>query len=187
MGYDLEVDMIAAASELGLLTSPYVFDPESAEAMARAGADVLVPHMGLTTKGTIGAHTAQDARPVRRRDPGHARRRRGRCNPDVIVLCHGGPIAEPEDAAYVLDRTTGVVGLLRRVEHGAPADRGGDDREHEALQGAGAGLGVIAPRGADFRPAFWPGGQGCERVPGRGRRLRSLGERSLARAPFDQD
>jgi predicted TIM-barrel enzyme len=111
MGYDLEVEMIAAASELGLLTSPYVFDPESAEAMTRAGADVLVPHMGLTTKGTIGAHTAktldQCVEEIQAmRDAAVA------VNPDVIVLCHGGPLAEPEDAAYVLERTTGVVGFF---------------------------------------------------------------------------
>ena len=111
MGYDLEVEMIAAASELGLLTSPYVFDPESAEAMARAGADVLVPHMGLTTKGTIGAHTAKTLDECveeiqAMRDAAVA------VNPDVIVLCHGGPLAEPEDAAYVLERTTGVVGFF---------------------------------------------------------------------------
>jgi predicted TIM-barrel enzyme len=111
MGYGLEVEMIAAASELGLLTSPYVFDPESAEAMTRAGADVLVPHMGLTTKGTIGAHTAktldQCVEEIQAmRDAAVA------INPDVIVLCHGGPLAEPEDAAYVLERTTGVVGFF---------------------------------------------------------------------------
>jgi predicted TIM-barrel enzyme len=111
MGYDLEVEMIAAASELGLLTSPYVFDPESAEAMTRAGADVLVPHMGLTTKGTIGAHTAktldQCVEEIQAmRDAAVA------VNSDVIVLCHGGPLAEPEDAAYVLERTTGVVGFF---------------------------------------------------------------------------
>jgi predicted TIM-barrel enzyme len=111
MGYGLEVEMIAAASELGLLTSPYVFGPESAEAMTRAGADVLVPHMGLTTKGTIGAHTAktldQCVEEIQAmRDAAVA------VNPDVIVLCHGGPLAEPEDAAYVLERTTGVVGFF---------------------------------------------------------------------------
>jgi predicted TIM-barrel enzyme len=111
MGYDLEVEMIAAASELGLLTSPYVFDPESAAAMTRVGADVLVPHMGLTTKGTIGAHTAKtldqcvdEIQAMRDAAVG--------VNPDVIVLCHGGPLAEPEDAAYVLERTTGVVGFF---------------------------------------------------------------------------
>ena len=111
MGYALEVEMIGAAREMGLLTAPYVFDPGSAEAMTRAGADVLVPHMGLTTKGTIGAETALTLddcveRIQAMRDAAVA------INPDVIVLCHGGPIAEPEDAAYVLERTTGVVGFF---------------------------------------------------------------------------
>ena len=111
MSYGLEVEMIAAASELGLLTSPYVFDPQSAEAMARAGADVLVPHMGLTTKGTIGAETAKTLDECveeiqAMRDAAVA------VNPDVIVLCHGGPLAEPEDAAYVLERTTGIKGFF---------------------------------------------------------------------------
>jgi predicted TIM-barrel enzyme len=111
MGYALEVEMIGAAKEMGLLTAPYVFDPESAEAMTRAGADVLVPHMGLTTKGMIGAETALTLddcveRIQAMRDAAVA------INPEVIVLCHGGPIAEPEDAAYVLERTTGVVGFF---------------------------------------------------------------------------
>jgi predicted TIM-barrel enzyme len=111
MGYALEVEMIGAAREMGLLTAPYVFDPESAEAMTRAGADVLVPHMGLTTKGMIGAETALTLddcveRIQAMRDAAVA------INPEVIVLCHGGPIAEPEDAAYVLERTTGVVGFF---------------------------------------------------------------------------
>jgi predicted TIM-barrel enzyme len=111
MGYDLEVEMIAEASSLGLLTAPYVFDPDSAAAMTRAGADVLVPHMGLTTKGTIGAHTALTLdecvdRIQAMRDAAVA------VNADVIVLCHGGPLAEPEDARYVLERTEGVVGFF---------------------------------------------------------------------------
>jgi predicted TIM-barrel enzyme len=111
MGYDLEVEMIREASSLRLLTAPYVFDPESAEAMTRAGADVLVPHMGLTTKGTIGAQTALTLdecveRIQAMRDAAVA------IDPDVIVLCHGGPLAEPEDAQYVLDRTEGVVGFF---------------------------------------------------------------------------
>jgi predicted TIM-barrel enzyme len=111
MGYDLEVEMIHLASERGLLTAPYVFDVSSAEAMTRAGADVLVPHMGLTTKGTIGAHTSRtldDCVPLIQamRDAAVA------INPKVMVLCHGGPIAEPADAAYVLNHTKGVVGFF---------------------------------------------------------------------------
>jgi predicted TIM-barrel enzyme len=111
MGFELEVEAIRAAHELGLLTCPYVFDPAQARAMAEAGADVLVPHMGLTTKGSIGAHTAKTldecvALIQAMRDAAAAVR------PDVLVLCHGGPIAEPEDAAYVLERTHGVVGFF---------------------------------------------------------------------------
>ena len=111
MGYGLEVEMIREAAALGLLTAPYVFDPQSATAMAQAGADVLVPHMGLTTKGTIGAQTAltlDDCVGL----IGAMREAAVAVNPDVIVLCHGGPIAEPDDAQYVLDRTTGVVGFF---------------------------------------------------------------------------
>lgn len=111
MGYALEVDMVRLAAERDLLTAPYVFDVDSAVAMAEAGADVLVPHLGLTTSGTIGAKTAVTLdlaveRVQEMRDAAVA------VNPDVIVLCHGGPIAEPEDAAYVLANTTGVVGFF---------------------------------------------------------------------------
>jgi predicted TIM-barrel enzyme len=111
MGYGLEVDMIRTARELDLLTAPYVFAPEDATAMAEAGADVLVPHMGLTTGGTIGAETAKtlDDCVVLIQEMHDAAKR---VTPDVIVLCHGGPIAEPEDAAYVLARTEGVVGFF---------------------------------------------------------------------------
>jgi predicted TIM-barrel enzyme len=111
MSYSQEVEMIGLAAERGLLTAPYVFDVESAEAMTRAGADVLVPHMGLTTKGTIGARTTrtlEDCVEVIQamHDAAVA------INPDVIVLCHGGPIAEPDDAEFVLSRTRGIVGFF---------------------------------------------------------------------------
>jgi predicted TIM-barrel enzyme len=111
MGYGLEVEMIAEAHRLGLLTCPYVFSPDDARAMAQAGADVLVPHMGLTTKGAIGASTALtlDACVARIQAMHDAAKE---VNPDILVLCHGGPIAEPEDAAYVLARTTGIVGFF---------------------------------------------------------------------------
>ena len=110
-GYGLEVDMIRAARELDMLTCPYVFTEEDAVQMARAGADVLVPHMGLTTKGSIGARTAltleESARRVQAmRDAAVA------VNPDILVLCHGGPIAEPQDAQYIFDNTTGVAGFF---------------------------------------------------------------------------
>ncbi len=111
MGFGLEVDMIRLAHELDLLTCPYVFNPDEAIAMARAGADVLVPHVGLTTKGRIGAETAltldeSAARVQAMRDAAIA------VNPDLLVLCHGGPIAEPEDAQYILDHTHGIAGFF---------------------------------------------------------------------------
>ena len=101
MGYALEVDMIRVAHEAGLLTTPYVFSAADAEAMTRAGADILVPHMGLTTGGSIGAETAKtldDCVKLIDEWAGAARKIR----PDIIILCHGGPISNPDDAAYVL-------------------------------------------------------------------------------------
>ncbi len=111
MGYDLEVEMIRKAHELDLLTSPYVFNVEEAEKMARAGADILVAHMGLTTKGAIGAKTALSLDDCVEKiqaihDAGKA------VNPEIMVICHGGPISEPDDAHYVLQRTKGVVGFF---------------------------------------------------------------------------
>ncbi|KAI1492886.1 TIM-barrel-protein domain-containing protein [Biscogniauxia mediterranea] len=111
MGYGLEVEMIRIAAEMGLVTSPYVFNVEEAVSMTKAGADIIVAHMGLTTSKGIGAKTGkslddcvkliQDIREaaVKIRD-------------DVIVLCHGGPIAEVKDAEYVLSRTKGVHGFF---------------------------------------------------------------------------
>ena len=110
MGFGLEVDMIRQAHELGLLTTPYCFNEEEAAAMAQAGADILIPHMGLTTKGSIGATTAltleQSARRVQALHDAAKR-----VNKDILVLCHGGPIAEPSDAQYILDHTEGIVGF----------------------------------------------------------------------------
>jgi predicted TIM-barrel enzyme len=111
MGYGLEVDMIRLARERGFLTAPYVFDEDQAAAMTAAGADVLVPHMGLTTGGVIGAATAkslEECVPLIQAMRDAAKR----VNPDILVLCHGGPIAEPDDAAYVIERTEGVVGFF---------------------------------------------------------------------------
>ncbi len=101
MDYGLEVDMIAEAASLGLLTTPYVFDETSAADMARAGADIIVPHMGLTTGGAIGAETALTLADCVPRINAWAAAAK-RVKPDVIVLCHGGPIANPEDAEYIL-------------------------------------------------------------------------------------
>ena len=111
MGYGLEVDMIRQARELDLLTCPYVFTEDEARAMADAGADVLVPHMGLTTGGTIGAQTGLTLdEAVERVQALHDAA--AEVNPDVLCLCHGGPIAEPDDAQHVLDNTTGIVGFF---------------------------------------------------------------------------
>jgi predicted TIM-barrel enzyme len=111
MGFGLEVDMVRLARTKGLLTAPYAFTVDEASAMAEAGADVLVPHMGLTTGGTIGADTARTLDEcVTLIQEMHDAARRVR--PDILVLCHGGPIAEPADAAYVIERTEGVVGFF---------------------------------------------------------------------------
>jgi predicted TIM-barrel enzyme len=111
MGYALEVEAIRAARKLDLLTCPYVFTPEDARAMAEAGADVLVPHMGLTTGGSIGAETAKTLDEcVELIQAMHDAA--VEAAPEILVLCHGGPISEPEDAAYVLERTQGIVGFF---------------------------------------------------------------------------
>jgi predicted TIM-barrel enzyme len=102
MSYALEVEMVRTARELDLLTTPYVFSESEAEAMAGAGADILIAHMGLTTGGTIGAETALKLEDCPRRIDAYAEAAK-RVNPDVIMLCHGGPIASPEDAQYILD------------------------------------------------------------------------------------
>jgi predicted TIM-barrel enzyme len=111
MGYGLEVEMIATARELDLLTCPYVFTPEEAEQMARAGADVLIPHMGLTTKGSIGAKSALTLEAAAKRVQELADAAK-KVKPDILVLCHGGPISEPSDVRYVLDNTKGIVGFF---------------------------------------------------------------------------
>jgi predicted TIM-barrel enzyme len=111
MGYGLEVEMIRRARELGLLTAPYVFTEDEARAMADAGADVLVPHMGLTTGGAIGSRsgiTLDEA--VERVQALHDAAQA--VNPEILCLCHGGPIAEPGDARHVIERTSGVVGFF---------------------------------------------------------------------------
>ena len=110
MGYDLEVEMVRTAHNMGLLTTPYAFKPEEGEQMAAAGADIVVAHMGLTTKGTIGATTALNLEESAPAVQAICDAARG-VNEGVIVLCHGGPISEPEDAEYVLQNTQGVNGF----------------------------------------------------------------------------
>jgi predicted TIM-barrel enzyme len=110
MGFGLEIEMIRLAHEMNLLTTPYCFNADDAKAMARAGADIVVAHLGLTTKGSIGATTAVtlENAPAKVQEIADAAKS---INPDVIVLCHGGPISEPPDAEYVLHRTKGVHGF----------------------------------------------------------------------------
>jgi predicted TIM-barrel enzyme len=110
MGFDKEVEMIRLAHAMDLLTTPYVFDARDAVHMTKAGADILVAHMGLTTSGSIGAKTTKtlpQCVPLINEIVRAARRTRK----DVLILCHGGPIAEPEDAAFILDRCAGVNGF----------------------------------------------------------------------------
>jgi predicted TIM-barrel enzyme len=111
MGFDREIEMIAHAHELDLLTCPYVFSEDEAEAMTKAGADLLIAHMGLTTKGTIGAKTALtlDQSVVRIQA---IQRAAVSVRPEILVLCHGGPIAEPDDVQYIFSRTHGVSGFF---------------------------------------------------------------------------
>ena len=110
MGYGEEVEMIRTAHEMGLLTTPYAFNPEEGEQMAAAGADIVVAHAGLTTKGAIGATTALTLEESVGFVQAICDAARG-VSEDVIVLCHGGPISEPEDAEYVLQNTRGVDGF----------------------------------------------------------------------------
>ncbi|KAK1750321.1 TIM-barrel-protein domain-containing protein [Echria macrotheca] len=112
MSYDAEVDMIRAAHEMDLLTTPYVFNADEARKMAGAGADIVVAHMGLTTGGSIGAtqFPGKSLDDCARRIQ-EIQQAASKVKPDVIVLCHGGPIATPDDAAYVLARTKGVHGF----------------------------------------------------------------------------
>lgn len=111
MGYDNEVEMIREANDQGMLTCPYVFSKEQARAMAEAGADVVVSHMGLTTSGDIGAETALSLNEAADRVQAHHDAAKD-VTEDVLIICHGGPIAWPEDAEYVLDNTEGIVGFF---------------------------------------------------------------------------
>jgi predicted TIM-barrel enzyme len=111
MGYDLEVELIRKAHKLDMLTCPYVFNEAESAAMAGAGADLIVAHMGLTTQGSIGAKTAMTLENAADRVQAIADAAR-KVRKDVIVICHGGPIAEPDDAAYILKNTENVDGFF---------------------------------------------------------------------------
>jgi predicted TIM-barrel enzyme len=110
MGFDLEIDCVRAAHDLDLLTTPYAFDPEQASQLAAAGADIIVAHMGLTTSGAIGAKTAKtldDSVGAIKAIVDAAKSER----PEVLMLCHGGPIAMPEDAQHIFDRVPEIDGF----------------------------------------------------------------------------
>ncbi|KAL3493745.1 TIM-barrel-protein domain-containing protein [Aspergillus germanicus] len=111
MGYSKEVEMVRTAVSLGMLATPYVFNVGEAEEMARAGAHILVAHMGLTTSGTIGAKTGKDLEQCVQEIQA-IRDAAVKTKEDIIVLCHGGPIAKPEDARYVLERVSGLHGFF---------------------------------------------------------------------------
>lgn len=110
MGFGLEIELVAEAHELDLLTTPYAFDPHQAAQLTQAGADIIVAHMGLTTSGTIGAQTALTLPECvpRVRDILEAARA---VRPDVLVLCHGGPIAMPDDASFILRQLPALDGF----------------------------------------------------------------------------
>ena len=110
MGYGLEVDMIAEAHRLDLLTTPYVFNPDESRAMAEAGADVVVAHMGVTTGGSIGATSAKSLDTCVA-DIDAIAEAALKVRSDIVVLCHGGPIAQPEDAEFILKRTANCHGF----------------------------------------------------------------------------
>ncbi len=110
MGYGLEVDLVAAAHTKDMLTTPYVFNTDEAVAMTKAGADIIVAHMGLTTGGNIGAETSLKLKDCPGIVAGIADAAR-KVRKDVIVLCHGGPISSPDDAAYMLQHTPGIHGF----------------------------------------------------------------------------
>ena len=110
MGFGLEVDMIHIAHEMDLFTTPYVFHIEEAKAMTKAGADVIVAHLGLTTKGSIGASTAVSLEEVPQQVQEICEAAKS-IRADVICLCHGGPLAMPDDVSYVLKRTKGIHGF----------------------------------------------------------------------------
>ena len=111
ISYDLEVEMIREAHQLGMLTCPYVFNESEAKKMTEAGADVIVAHVGTTNKGSIGARTtlSLDEAAVRVQE---IRDAAVKVNPKVMVICHGGPIAEPEDAQYIFEHTEGIGGFF---------------------------------------------------------------------------
>ena len=134
MSYALEVEMIAFAAAKGLLTTPYVFSADDAAAMAGAGADIIVCHFGLTAGGAIGARTALKLEDVPATLDAWAATALA-VKPDAIILVHGGPVAEPADAEFVIKTLAALPRLLRRFLDGAAAGRSRDPRADPEIQG----------------------------------------------------
>lgn len=110
MGYDLEVEAVRIAHSMDMLTTPYAFNADESTRMAKAGADIVVAHMGLTTSGSIGAKSGKTLDDCVK-EVQQIQEAATKVNPEIIVLCHGGPIAKPEDAKYILERCNGVHGF----------------------------------------------------------------------------
>ena len=134
MGFGVEIEMIARARSMDMLTTPYAFDPGQADLLARAGADIIVAHMGLTTAGTIGAKTAKTLEQSVAEVGAIARAARA-ARPDIFVLCHGGPINTPDDAARVIQNTdaVGFVGASSLERMGVEESLTGLTRKFKAL------------------------------------------------------
>lgn len=111
MSYSLEVEMVAEAHKLDMLTTPYAFNAEESRQMAKAGADIIVAHMGLTTSGSIGAKTGRTLEECVDAVQ-EIRDAAVEVNSEILVLCHGGPIAEPGDTKFILERCTGIHGFF---------------------------------------------------------------------------
>lgn len=110
MSYQMEVDMVQKAREMDMLTTPYAFNPDEATKMAEAGADIIVAHMGLTSSGSIGSKSGKTLEDCVK-DVQAIRDAAAKVQEDIIILCHGGPIAKPEDAKFMLERVNGIHGF----------------------------------------------------------------------------
>ena len=173
MSYQLEVDIIRLAREMDLLTTPYVFNPSEAERMAGAGADLIVAHMGVTTGGSIGAKSSKTLDDCVTRIQRIADAARG-VNPEVLVICHGGPISEPPDAEYIITKCRGVDGFYgaSSVER-LPAERAIAEqiRMFKRIRKAGQ----MSSRDADQRAAVCHGGEGARGIWAMGQALVAVG------------
>ena len=154
MSYALEIDMIAKAHDKDMLTTPYVFSEAEAAAMAIAGADIIVCHLGLTTGGSIGAQTALKLEDCPARIDAWARSGAQR-QFAILVLAHGGPIANPADADFIMRNTRQLPRLLRRLLDGAPARGAGAHGSGSEIQGDRRALSAGTKGGKDVGDSDW--------------------------------